>query len=434
MTPALPRQKADGLRRARPGASCERRNAALPRPKASRNLPPHSSTMPTHSIFNYAVEPIRQWKEGMNADAALRDFMKRHPQFPQPGREKLIRAVFAYFRWMHWLEKDRLPEQIEAASVIQAKFTSDPRSIKDQTLAARAVPEWVWPELDFGPEPEGEARKFAWLRSLQKTPPLWLRARPGTAPALAKTLGHCTPATDPLGPDALHYTGAADLYRSTPFEAGAFEIQDLASQIVGTICAPQPGETWWDACAGEGGKSLHLADQMQNKGTLWCSDRSIRRLDNLKRRFSRAKLFNYRLAPWEKPDALPTRTKFDGILVDAPCSGVGTWARNPDARWTTTLKDVQELATVQLQLLNKVAGSLKPGGRLVYAVCTITRSETTAVAAAFSAAHPELEPLALTASPAADNPPSAVRDPYSLTLWPQEHNANGMFIAAWRLR
>ena len=378
--------------------------------------------MPTHSIFNYAVEPIRQWKEGMNADAALRDFMKRHPRFPQPGREKLIRAVFAYFRWLRWLEKDRLPEQIEAASAIQERFASDPRSIKDQTLAAWAVPEWIWPELDFGAD-DADARKFAWLRSLQSTPPLWLRARPGTASALAKKLGHSTPAADPFGPDALRYAGHNDLYRTASFEAGDFEIQDLASQIVGTLCAPKPGETWWDACAGEGGKSLHLADQMQNKGTLWCSDRSIRRLDNLKRRFSRAKLFNYRLAPWEQPEILPTRTKFDGILVDAPCSGVGTWARNPDARWTTTLKDVEELAAVQLGLLNKVAGSLKPGGRLVYAVCTITRSETTAVAAAFGAAHPELEPVALSVAHGL---------PSSTTIWPQEHDSNGMFIATWR--
>ena len=404
--------------------------------------------MPTHSIFNYAVEPIHQWKEGMNADAALRDFMQRHPRFPQPGREKLIRAVHAYFRWMRWLEKDRLPDQIEAASVLQERFTSDPRSIKDQTLAAWAVPEWIWSELDFGTGGDAEARKFAWLRSLQKTPPLWLRARPGTAAKLSRGLGHCSLSTDPLGPDALRYAGHADLFRSPPFEAGAFEIQDLASQIVGSLCAPQPGETWWDACAGEGGKSLHLADQMQNKGTLWCSDRSIRRLDNLKRRFSRAKLFNYRLAAWEKPDVLPTRTKFDGILVDAPCSGVGTWARNPDARWTTTQKDVDELAAVQLGLLNKVAGSLKPGGRLIYAVRTLTRSETSAVAEAFSAAHPELTPLQLLPSvrgaaressdtaPATGSAPSApqsaLRKPHCITLWPPEHDANGMFIATWR--
>ena len=401
------------------------------------------------ALFNYAAEAVRHWRDGMNADEALRDFMRRHPHFPQPGREKLTRAVFAYFRWQRWLETNRLPVQIEAAAKIQERFAQDPRSIKDQALAALAVPEWIWPELDFGPDAAtAESRKFAWLRSLQTRPPLWLRARPGRAAALAKTLGRCEPAAHPLTPDALRYAGSADLYVSEPFNAGAFEIQDLASQIVGALCAPQPGETWWDVCAGEGGKSLHLADQMANKGTLWCSDRSKRRLENLKRRFSRAQLYNYRLAPWETPDHLPTKTKFDGILVDAPCSGLGTWARNPDARWTTTLNDVEELAVVQRGLLDKVAGSLKPGGRLIYAVCTLARRETTGIAESFTAAHPELTPIALPASASGAAPESgAAREsgdaasatnlsplPSGLTLWPQELHGNGMFVATWQRR
>ena len=416
------------------------------------------------ALYNYAAEAVRRWRDGMNADEALRDFMRRHPHFPQPGREKLTRAVFAYFRWLRWLEDMRVPAQIEAAAQLQERFAKDPRCVKDQTLAALAVPEWIWPELDFAPDAvAAEARKFAWVRSLQTKPPLWLRARPGRAAALAKTLGACEPAGHPLAPDALRYSGHTDLYLSAPFNAGAFEIQDLASQIVGSLCAPQPGETWWDVCAGEGGKSLHLADQMANKGTLWCSDRSKRRLENLKRRFSRAELYNYRLAPWETPDHLPTKTKFHGILVDAPCSGLGTWARNPDARWTTTLKDVEELAAVQLGLLNKVAGSLKPGGRLIYAVCTLARRETTDIAAAFTAAHPELTPLPLDSAcgsgavPRAEpidrakssdsGPLSGLRSPVSgvptpstgnrppstgLTLWPHELHANGMFLAAWQ--
>ena len=95
---------------------------------------------------------------------------------------------------------------------------------------------------------------------------------------------------------------------------------------------------------------------------------------------SRAKLFNYRAALWDGSPRLPTKAKFDGILVDAPCSGVGTWQRNPHARWTTTPNDVAELAAVQAKLLGNIASSVKPGGRLVYAVCTLTRAETTAVA------------------------------------------------------
>ena len=282
------------------------------------------------------------------------------------------------------------------------------------------MPEWVWSELDFGQDAAGETRKFQWLRSLQHTPPLWLRARSGSAAKVAAALRDCRPSPQAACPDALCYAGATDLFLSEAFNRGDFEIQDLASQLVGAVCAPQPGATWWDACAGEGGKALHLADLMHNKGTVWCSDRSARRLENLKRRFSRARLYNYRVAAWDGGPRLPTKAKFDGVLIDAPCSGLGTWARNPDARWTTTPKDVEELAAVQLQLLGHAAGSLKPGGRLVYAVCTLTRRETTAVAAALGAAHPELEPV------------SVLGQSPQLTLWPHELSANGMFLAAWR--
>ena len=152
------------------------------------------------------------------------------------------------------------------------------------------------------------------------------------------------------------------------------------------------------------------------------------RLETLKRRAARAKLFNYRTVVWDGSARLPTKTKFDGILVDAPCSGVGTWQRNPQARWTTTPEDVTELAATQLALLNHVAGSLKPDGRLVYSVCTLTRRETTGVAEAFAAAHPELEP-----TPVLPPSPSPISHlPSSILLRPEELNANGMFIASWR--
>ena len=152
----------------------------------------------------------------------------------------------------------------------------------------------------------------------------------------------------------------------------------------------------------------------------------MKRIDTLKRRAARAKLFNFRTEFWDGGSRLPTKVKFDGILLDAPCSGVGTWQRNPHARWTTTPDDVRELAATQLSLLNNVAGSLKPKGRLIYAVCTLTRSETTAVADAFAAAHPELEALPLPIAAA------GAPDPSRVTLWPQEINGNGMFIAGWR--
>jgi len=230
----------------------------------------------------------------------------------------------------------------------------------------------------------------------------------------------------------VRYIGSRDLYLTPQFHAGVFEIQDLASQLVSHACAPRPGETWWDACAGEGGKLLHLADLMENKGVIWATDRNERRLAVLKRRAGRAQLFNYRTASWDGSAKLPTKTKFDGILVDAPCSGVGTWQRNPHSRWTTEPRDVKEMAATQLALLNHVASSLKPKGRIVYSVCTLTRTETTAVADAFSAAHPELRPWPLFGEAQVTESGSSSADSSRLFLWPHELNANGMFIAGWQ--
>jgi 16S rRNA (cytosine967-C5)-methyltransferase len=280
------------------------------------------------------------------------------------------------------------------------------------------VPEWVGTEMEVSP---------AWLRSLQTEPKLWLRAKRGTGRALAEKLGECVIPGEAALADALQYFGREDLFRTPEFRAGEFEIQDVSSQIVGLVCDPQPGETWWDACAGEGGKTLHLSDLMQNKGLIWASDRAEWRLKKLKQRTARAKCFNYRTAPWDGGAKLPTKTKFDGVLVDAPCSGIGTWGRNPHARWTTTPTDIRELAGVQQRLLAHAASTLKPGGRLIYSVCTLSRRETIEVAGNFSSTHPGLEPIAL------NNPLTPAAPPeHLLTLWPQQTDGNGMFIAAWR--
>lgn len=393
--------------------------------------------MAESKIINHAARVLKLVSAGTPADQALRESLTQDRHFTAPAeRRGISRAVFAYFRWLRWLSpKDSPQKQLIAALELQARFDKNPASFKPETLAARAVPDWLkdeipWPEVGAvalnrpagSPHADRKAvggnrpypTELAWLQQLQREPALWIRAKTGTGTALAGKLSHLIPA--PQSPDALRYTGLTDLYRTKEFQAGEFEIQDLASQLVGLAAAPKPGETWWDACAGEGGKTMHLSDLMQNKGLLWASDRSARRLAKLKDRAARAKVFNFRAAPWEGDANLPTKAKFDGVLIDAPCSGVGTWQRNPHSRWTTLPKDVHELAAVQARLLNHVAGSLKPGGRLVYAVCTLTRAETTAVTDAFTAAHPEFEPLS--AQP----------------LWPQDLNANGMFIAIWKKR
>lgn len=365
--------------------------------------------MPDQATLNHAAQVLAAIAADQRADTALRHYFEHHRYLPPPAKRAISQAVFAYFRWLSWLDPKASPQKrVEHAASLQERFVADEKSIKPATLAARAVPPWLATEMELPPD---------YLRQLQREPALWLRTRPGTSGKIAAALRDCEPST--RAPDALRYTGRQDLFRTPEFAAGRFEIQDLASQLVSHAAAPQPGETWWDACAGEGGKTLHLADLMANKGVIWASDRHSGRLDTLKRRAARAEIFNYRTAPWDGSARLPTKTKFNGILVDAPCSGIGTWQRNPHARWTTTPDDVRELAAAQLTLLHHVAGSLKPGGRLIYAVCTLARSETAAVADAFSAAHPELQPHPLFGS-----------DP-RVTLWPHEINANGMFLSAW---
>jgi 16S rRNA (cytosine967-C5)-methyltransferase len=368
--------------------------------------------MTDSATLNHAARVLASIDRELPADAALRRYLYGARRLGPREKRAVSRAVFAYFRWREWVDGNAsFQKQIEATSELQERFTANEKSVKAEALAARAVPSWLSGEMDLPAE---------YLRQLQREPALWLRARPGSAARLARELGNCEPT--PRAPDALRYTGSQDLFLTPAFHQGAFEIQDLASQLVGHACAAQPGESWWDACAGEGGKLLHLADQMANKGVIWATDRNERRLQVLKRRTARAQIFNYRTALWDGSAKLPTKTKFDGILIDAPCSGVGTWQRNPHARWTVGANDVRELAATQLAMLNHVVGALRPHGRLIYSVCTLTRTETTAVAEAFGAAHPELEPLPLFgAAP-------------QITLWPHELNANGMFIAGWKLK
>ncbi len=383
--------------------------------------PPRGGPSPEPAIdsttLNHAARILDGVTEDIRADAALRHYFLETRRLGPRERRTISRAVFAYFRWWQWLDPQASAQkQLEQAWSMHQRFIADERSLKPETLAARAVPSWLRDEMEMPAE---------YLRQLQREPALWLRARPGTAAKLIAELGACE--LSPRAPDALRYFGTQDLFVTPAFHRGAFEIQDLASQIVSHAAAPKPGQTWWDACAGEGGKALHLAALMGNKGVVWASDRNERRLQVLKRRAARAEIFNYRAAVWDGTAKLPTKTKFDGILIDAPCSGVGTWQRNPHARWTTTIESVRELARLQRALLEHVAGALKPAGRLLYSVCTLTRTETTAVAEAFSAAHPELEP-----SPAFSAAGPAT--PAAVTLWPQELNANGMFIAVWRKR
>lgn len=369
-----------------------------------------------------AADVISKSSRDNPADVVLRDALASRRAPTDKDMRETSRAVFNYYRWLGWLERDRpLLNQIEYALKVAQIFADKPKSFADEKLVANVAPDWVREQVEISP---------AWVRAIQAEPRLWLRARRGQGAALVEKLGAAKLEKD-LFPDVVQYKGEEDLFRRAEFHAGEFEIQDIASQAVGWLCAPKPGETWWDACSGQGGKLLHLSDLMENKGLIWASDRADWRLQKLKRRTGRAKAFNYRAALWDGGAKLPTKTKFDGVLLDAPCSGVGTWQRNPHARWTTTLADVLELAEVQKKLLANVAPSVKPGGKLFYAVCTLTRAETAEVVENFNQSHPEFEPMALELSGGGKIQGRLAPAP-ALTLWPQDLGGNGMFVAAWR--
>jgi 16S rRNA (cytosine967-C5)-methyltransferase len=365
------------------------------------------------TILSAAAEVVAAVDRENPAQEALRKKLAADRPSAE-GRRAVAHAVFAYFRWYGWLTRtNSVVRQIEQAIDLDAEFQETPEKFTEQELMPRAIPGWTRGHMD---------RPAAWLRSLQQHPKLWIRARRGKGAEVAEALGHCEP-----GPfqESLLYKGQQDLFLTQQFKDGLFEIQDIASQAVSVICAPAEGQTWWDACAGEGGKLLHLSDLMRNTGLIWASDRADWRLAQLKKRAARAGVFNYRAKLWDGSEYLPTKTLFDGILIDAPCSGTGTWGRNPHARWTTTVDDVNELAQIQLDLLVNASAVIKVGGKLFYSVCTLTRRETTEVAEKFSKVLPQfrLHPISLEALKSKPAP--------HLTIWPQDLNGNGMFIAAW---
>lgn len=395
-----------------------RRTARPPRPAPER---PPAAVSPNERVGLpvLAARLIARVDREHPADAVLRAALREEVRLGAAAAGALCGLVFGWFRWRGWLEAGPpTPEGVRRAAELARRFREQPDSFPHAELVERAVPAWVRDHVEITP---------ALARWLQAEPVLWLRARPGRGAELAARLGDCEPAGPGPLADALAWRGTQDLFRRAEFHAGAFEIQDLHSQAVGWVCAPQPGETWWDACAGEGGKTLHLSDLMQNRGLIWASDAAAWRLRRLRLRACRAGVFNYRTALWDGGERLPTRTRFDGVLVDAPCTNLGTWQRNPHARWTTTPADVEELVALQGRLLAHAARAVKPGGRLIYAVCTLTRAETEAVAAAFEQLHPDWEPLEL-------------RDPFAGTvgvrgrLWlrPEHRPANAMFLAGWR--
>ncbi|MBS1229437.1 MAG: Fmu (Sun) domain protein [Proteobacteria bacterium] len=200
----------------------------------------------------------------------------------------------------------------------------------------------------------------------------------------------------PLG---IRFSGKPSISRHPLFLDGSFEVQDEGSQLLGFLLAPKRGEMVADFCAGAGGKTLLLGALMRSQGRLYAFDVAEKRLAKLKPRLARSGLSNVYPVRIESENDIKIKRlagKLDRVLVDAPCSGLGTLRRNPDLKWRQTAQSVAELTVKQAAILHAASALVKTGGRLVYATCSLLAAENDAVVSAFLAAHPEFVSLSAT--------------------------------------
>lgn len=230
-------------------------------------------------------------------------------------------------------------------------------------------------------------------------------------------------------PIGLQRDKRAPLFDTPSFKAGLFELQDEGSQLLGFLVGAKPKDKIVDFCAGAGGKSLQLAAQMQNKGSLYACDTSLSRLDRLKPRLTRAGADNIQRCPIasEQDVRLKTLVGSDAVLVDAPCSGTGTLRRNPDIKWRAV--DIESLMLQQRNILTAASRLVKPGGRLVYATCSLLDEENSGIAREFLASHPEFKtvPAQLVLAEQGIKIPDAHDTDGALRLLPHRHGTDGFY-------
>lgn len=306
----------------------------------------------------------------------------------------------------------------------QPSALGEPDDPLDALAAETSLPRWlaqVWSSQ------LGVDQTRALASALNQRAPLTVRANllKNTREELIETLKAEGSRVEPtrLSPWGVTFTGRTNVFALRAFKNGRFEVQDEGSQLIALACEARPGQLVVDACAGAGGKALALASEMHNKGRLIACDRDSRRLDEMRPRARRAGVHNWeaRAVP-ESSDAriADLDAQADVVLVDAPCSGLGALRRNPDARWRLTAEEVATFPPRQIGILEKFARLVKPGGRLVYATCSINRAENQDVRALFLQRHAnEFTPVS--ALPGWTD---------EVQLLPHVHGTDGFYIAA----
>jgi 16S rRNA (cytosine967-C5)-methyltransferase len=350
------------------------------------------------------------------ADAALSAFLRAHRCGPRE-RAFIAETVYAVLRKKRslaaWVGPDANPKQLVLAALMRESGLSfrsleavlakrdtewlaqlKARAEPAMSLAEQAdLPDWLAERLLHS---MAEADLLALARGLNQPASLDLRVntlkanRPDVLAQLEK-IGYDASAC-PLSPDGVRLAGRPVLSKHPLFLSGDVEVQDEGSQLLGHLLAPKRGEMVVDFCAGAGGKTLLLGALMRSTGRLYALDVSEKRLAKLKPRLARSGLSNvHPVAIAHENDTHVKRLagKCDRVLVDAPCSGLGTLRRNPDLKWRQTPESVAELTVKQGNILAAAAKLLKPGGWLVYATCSLLPEENEQIVDAFLAAHPQ---------------------------------------------
>jgi 16S rRNA (cytosine967-C5)-methyltransferase len=411
----------------------------------------------TRAAFAHATQVLSQLlRFASPADETLSHFFRDRRSLGQQERAAIAECAFAVLRRKRTLEAaagGADPKALVAAAAVRVLGLSGRaldglveddlllrlRAFRPDALpaAVRAdLPDWLWTRLleDFG---EGEA--WAIAQGMLNAAPLDLRVnlaritRDGAMARLAADGLDVKPT--PYSPAGLRLAGKPAINRHALFRDGLVEVQDEGSQLLAWLLAPRRGEMVADYCAGAGGKTLALAMLMRGTGRLYAMDISARRLAALAPRAARAGVTNvHSIVLSGDNDARAKRLagKLDRVLVDAPCSGFGTLRRNPDLKWRHGPGAVTELARKQGAILAAAARLVKPGGRLVYATCSILHEENEAVIDAFRTAHQGFTPASCAALLAGQR--IALDTGPCLRLWPHRHGTDGFFAAAFELK
>ena len=394
------------------------------------------------------------------ADATTSRFFRAHPKLGHAERGIIAEAVFAVLRrrmeFAHLAESGSgsparrlalLGLMQTAGRAALAPFVSEAEGawlehvskIDPASLPLRVrtnLPDWIVEALSK----RFEADELAQLAAALNYPaPLDLRANPVKASREqvldALQVAGIDAGATPFAPLGVRVAGKPALTKLAPFENGWIEVQDEGSQLLCALVAPRRGEMIVDFCAGAGGKTLALGAAMRSTGRLYAFDVSDRRLAKLKPRLARSGLSNvHPVLIDSEHDAKIKRLagKIDRVLVDAPCSGLGTLRRNPDLKWRQSPASVDELVPKQRSILASAARLVKPGGRLVYATCSMLDAENEAIVTEFLADHADFA-LVPAGQVLAEQRIELEMGDY-LSLWPHRHATDGFFAAVLERR